>query len=146
MKFDEGVQLVNNLKIRFQVEDLLIVTLEPSKSATTNLSHMNNDILFQDSETLFIFRVLPSKGESISNSSLKSLIHRLVYESKDSSSSKRCIFLHEELNRMLPNHNHAVTVFDKASKARKPYSSGPNKGEVYFDDRNFGSPVHIILA
>ena len=92
-----------------------------------------------------VYRLLLSSEKAIGDSALKSLLHRLVFESKWMSVSRdRAKHISDEIDRMLPDYKNSVIVTDVSSNDR-PVVYGPHKGLAYFWEPEFGEHVTVIL-
>ena len=92
-----------------------------------------------------VSRLPLSSAEAIDDSALKSLLHRVVFESKSMSDSlDREMNIFDQINKMLPGHCCSVYVTDVSSNDR-PVVYGPHKGLAYFWEPEFGAHVTIVL-
>ena len=82
---------------------------------------------------------------AVGDSSLKSLVHRLVFETRDMSLEVRRDALVGALKEMLPDYCRHVHIWAMASTER-PYVYGPHKGEAVFLEPEFGDHVYILLT
>ena len=87
----------------------------------------------------------PSAAASVNNSALESLLHKVVFDSRDITDTiKRAIHIYDHIKKMLPETN--ATVFVQNSNINdKPEIFGPNKGVAYYWEAEFGSHVCVIL-
>ena len=77
---------------------------------------------------------------AITNDSLQSLVENAVMESRNMIPTKRNQFIYEMILGMLPNyHVLIVTGLRSLATHRRPITSGPGKGQAYFDSRDFGT-------
>lgn len=82
----------------------------------------------------------------VSDSALKSLVHRQVFETRHMSMEVRRDALVGALKEMLPDHCRHVHVWAKASADRPHVFGPPHKGEAVFLDPEFGDHVYILLT
>ena len=86
-----------------------------------------------------------SSAEAIGDSALKSLLHRVVFESKSMSVSlDRARYISDQIDKMLPAYYITVNVTNVSSNDR-PQVYGPHKGLAYFWEPEFGTHVTIVL-
>ena len=91
-----------------------------------------------------VCRLTLSSANSISNSALKSLIHRVVFESKSMSCVDRAIHIHDQIDKMLSGYYGTVFV-TRVSSNKRPRVYGPHKGLANFWEPEFGEHVTIVL-
>ena len=71
-----------------------------------------------------------SKEKIIGDSSLKSLVHQTVYESRGiNNREERANSIHKGMKAMLPNYTIVAMVIDR-TVACQPYIAGNHKGSV----------------
>ena len=86
-----------------------------------------------------------SSANPINNSALKSLLHRVVFESKWMSKRlDRAKHISDQIDIMLPAYCSTVFITNVSSNDR-PQVFGPHKGLAYFWEPEFGNHVTIIL-
>ena len=86
-----------------------------------------------------------SSAKAIDDSALKSLLHRVMLESKSMSTSvDRAEHISDQICKMLPGHYNTVFVTPVSSNDR-PVVYGPHKGLAYFWEPEFGEHVTIVL-
>ena len=86
-----------------------------------------------------------SSANAIGDSALKSLLHRVVFESKSMSDSQdRARHIRDQIDIMLPAYNRTVFITYVSSNDR-PQVYGPHKGLAYFWEPEFGEHVTIVL-
>ena len=86
-----------------------------------------------------------SSVNAIGDSALKSLLHRVVFESKSMSDSlDRARHITVQISKMLPAYYRTVFVTLVSSNDR-PQVYGPHKGLAYFWEPEFGEHVTIVL-
>ena len=92
-----------------------------------------------------VCRLSLSSANAIGDSALKSLLHRVVFESKSMSDSpERASHIREQIDKMLPAYYATVFVTAVSSNDR-PQVYGPHKGLAYFWEPEFGENVTIVL-
>ena len=92
-----------------------------------------------------IFRLRHSSAKAIDDSALKSLLHRVVFESKSIINNiERATNLLDQINKMLPDYNKTVFVTD-ANSNHRPEVYGSHKGLAYFWEPEFGTHVTVVL-
>ena len=92
-----------------------------------------------------VCRLYLSGKEAIGDSALKSLLHRVVFESKSmSNTTDRARHICEQIDKMLPAYQRTVFVTPVSSNDR-PQVYGPPKGLAYFWEPEVGAHVTIVL-
>ena len=92
-----------------------------------------------------VIRLALSNAQAINDSGLKSLLHRLVFESKSMGESpERTTFLCNQIEQLLPNYYNSVFVSPLYSNDI-PLVFGPHKGLAYFWEPEFGAHVTVLL-
>lgn len=90
-----------------------------------------------------LFKLSTSSADSIGNSSLKQLLHCLMWESRKMSRESRRDHLRDSVKQMLPNH--CVNIFVLSPGSREPFVTDEGKGKVFFNDSEFGDHVFVYL-
>ena len=85
-----------------------------------------------------------SSVNAIGDSALKSLLHRVVFESKSMSCVDRAIHIHDQIDKMLSGYYGTVFV-TRVSSNKRPRVYGPHKGLANFWEPEFGEHVTIVL-
>ena len=92
-----------------------------------------------------VCRLILSSTNAIDNSALKSLLHRVVFESKSMSKSvDRARHISDQIHKMLPGYKYTVFV-TYVSSNKRPQVYGPHKGLAYSWEPEFGKHVTIVL-
>ena len=113
-------------------------------STTAHGTGLNQYIIF-NMNSVVVSRLPLSNAKAIGDSALKSLLHRVVFESKSMSDNMdRAVYIDGEITKMLPYYNKTVLVTD-ANSNHRPEVYGPHKGLAYFSEPEFGSQVTIVL-
>ena len=89
-----------------------------------------------------IRRLLLSEGPNVGNSALKSLLHRVVFESSTMTSSERANQIGSKMDSMLPTH-HNMTFVTLVSSNDRPVVYGQHKSVAYFEEPEFGAKVRV---
>ena len=92
-----------------------------------------------------VCRLIRSNAKIIGDSALKSLLHRVVFESKLMNDNvERARQLFDEIDKMLPDSSKTVFATNVNSNDC-PVVYGPHKGLAYFSEPEFGTHVTIVL-
>jgi hypothetical protein len=84
-----------------------------------------------------------SNGESLSDDALKSLLHRVVFDSRATKPDlARATHIYDQITKMLPGRNKALFVIN-TDKSIAVY--GSHKGMAEFKEPEFGSHVTVVL-
>ena len=115
--------------------------------AFTNASidYGNRSLICYMNESI-VSRLFLSTTQEIGNSELKSLLHRVVFDSKSLcfTIGYRAIHLFDEIQKMLPCYCISVFVTEVGSNDT-PQVYGPHKGRAYFWEPEFGDHVTVVL-
>ena len=114
-------------------------------STTAFGTGLNKHNIIFDMNNVLVSRLALSDANTIGDSALKSLLHRVVFESKSMSDNMpRAKYLYDEVKKMLPDYYITVFVTDVISNDR-PVLDGPHKGLTYFWEPEFGDHVTVVI-
>lgn len=139
MAFEESKTIASTLHLIYPADTF--IAFKPNSTAKTH--HIS---ITGNSSSMRINKLYQSTGDSESDDSLKSLVQRLVYESRDTKDScERATSLFVQIENMLPNRFANVVVVPSTENER-PAVYGPSKGCAAFWEAEFGDHVFIVLT
>ena len=128
--------ICENLSVEYPNDSFVACTYSAYSGNWKDICDMNG---------IRVCRLILSSANAIGDSALKSLLHRVVFESKSMSDSQdRARYIREQIGKMLPAYCKTVFVTAVSSNDR-PQVYGPHKGLAYFWEPEFGDHVTIVL-
>ena len=107
--------------------------------------HYDHVCLSNQQSTPRVMRLRSSSAESMNNSVLESLLHKMVFDSRSvTDNTKRAIHIYDRIVKMLPGTNPTIFV-TPSDKKNKPQIFGPIKGVAHYWEPEFGSHVSVLL-
>ena len=127
--------ICENLSVEYPNDSFVACTYSAYSGNWKDICDMNG---------IRVCRLILSSANAIGDSALKSLLHRVVFESKSMTFIDRSKHLDEQIFKMLPAYCRTVFVTPVGSNDR-PQVYGPHKGLAYFSEPEFGTHVTIVL-
>lgn len=117
MQFSTVVSIVKGFKEHICPDETILVT----SSCITSSKVIGTRIAGSPSEAFIITKLTPRNNEAVevNESALKSLVHRVVWESRKSRPSVRATILHAAISEMLNDYNVHVVTFSEPEQQHK---------------------------
>ena len=118
MQFSTVVSIVKGFKEHICANDTLLVT----SSSIASSKVIGTRIAGSSSEEFSITKLTPRNSEAVdvNESALKSLVHRVVWESRKSRPSVRATILQAAISEMLTDYNVHVVTYRELETRRSP--------------------------